>query len=255
MTAHALINAIAFACFAFIFSGVPVGDSASPPALVGYTAYADANSTSATPDLGALSAGTIAINHIVIAHVHLVSGGDGAFASAPSGEGWTRIVDVENTAGANSATSVFWKRWGAAGQTDDTTPTFTAAGGSLAAVCSVWRGCKTTGNPYDGSEFASTSGTTGTSLSGANVTVTAGNAKTMICMYGAATAAGNVSSLSGTFYTSAYFGASFAATAGTDRAVGMNYNPNVPSGSVPGSTATLSVSATVWSEVSLVLTG
>lgn len=114
------------------------------PTFVGYATDTDVSSATRTVDLSGIG---LATNDILLMTVQSRIGGT-VSVTLPSGEGWTLIAESERiVAGALEAT--YWKRWGA-GSTDDTTPTFTlsTSGLSWAVLCSVWRGCKTSGNPY-----------------------------------------------------------------------------------------------------------
>lgn len=72
-----------------------------------------------------------------------------ATCAAPSSQGWTEVPELRNSA-VGFSIYVFWKRVGEAGQTEDTTPTFTwSATGNVNSVRLLHvRNCKTTGNPY-----------------------------------------------------------------------------------------------------------
>ncbi len=220
------------------------------PRMIGVSAYADGNTPSATPTISSPVAGDV-----ILTWCHLVSGGDGVFAAAPTGEGWTRVVDVEDTAGSNSASSLFWKFWGVSGNTDDTTPTFTAAAGSLAAVTETWRDCRQA-LPIHGS--ATTHGTSGTTHTCADFSSTASERISVSCFMGGLTAAGNISTMNGTNYVQTAAGSSYATTAGSDRAVALARDEDiVVAGSVGanGVTATFTVTTTAYSTITVVLRG
>ncbi len=231
--------------------GSAAGASPSPPTFVGVTAYADANGTTATPDASGLG---LAANDILIAHCHLVSASDGVFASAPAGEGWTRKQDKEDTGGNNSATSIFWKRWGS-GSTDDSTPSFTAAAGSLACVLTVWRGCKTSGDPLSTTAGVN-NGSSGTTITGGSATVPGTPGCAAQVFMAAVLPASNVGAPSGSGVTSAYSGGSYATTAGSDRGVAAAYVTPASAGAFGASvTATAGATMTAWSTVTVVIEG
>ncbi len=220
------------------------------PRMIGVSAYADGNTTSATPTINSPVAGDV-----ILAWCHLVNAGDGVFAAAPSGEGWTRVTDVEDTAGSNSASSLFWKFWGVSGNTDDTTPTFTAAAGSLAAVTETWRDCRQA-SPIHTS--TTTHGVSGTTHAPADATSTAAERISVSCFMGGCTSTGNISSMNGTLYTQTAAGATYSTTAGVDRAVACCRNENITvTGSVnaSGVTATFTVTTTAYSSITVILRG
>lgn len=225
-------------------SGAPV----SAPVYVGSTTFADGNTTSATPDFSGLG---LASGDILVVCTHLVSAGDGVFSSAPAGEGWTRKQDIEDTGGNNSAMSVYWKRWGS-GSTDDTTPTFTAGAGSMSAIGSVWRGCKAAGDPMPATA-GTNHGASGTTLTGADATSTNAPSSAQV-FFGCLLTASNIGAPSGSSYTSAYSGGTYATTAGSDRASASAYRENVGAGATgSGVTATAGATMIAWSSVTVVL--
>jgi hypothetical protein len=219
--------------------GVPI--SYTPPSIVGWTAWSDANTTTATPNFsGALTgglAGTIASGDIVVVQAVITGATDGTMPTAPSGEGWTEITHVEETANTNIGMALFWKRWGA-GLTDDTTPTFTVANGVCTATALVLRGCKPSGNPYATTEYNTNHGATNISNVTAQVpSVGFGSSKLAVAWWCTQIVASNftASGTTGPGWTGGYEGSGYAATAGPDRAVAMSYNPNIPS--TPGQPA------------------
>jgi hypothetical protein len=113
----------------------------APPQLVGVSALAGGNAVvSATPDISAVD---IQTGDVVYAQVDARITGTVAF---PAGEGWT-LANERNV--ATAIDSLYWKRWGVGGQTDDTTPTITfSASGKSGVTLSVWRGCRLTGDPH-----------------------------------------------------------------------------------------------------------
>lgn len=219
------------------------------PVQEAVSAYADSNGTSATPSISTPAAG-----RLVLAWCHLVNGGSGVFAAAPAGEGWSRVVDVEETAGAHSASSLFWKLWGVSGNTDDPTPTFTAAAGALGVVLEVWKNVQQT-SPIHASDT-----THGTSppVVPADVYNSASERVSASVFAAGLTAAGNISSISGTNYSQTFAGGSYATTAGSDRAVGGCKNENFAvQGYVEsdGVTATFSVAPTAWTTIAVIIRG
>lgn len=116
------------------------------PYFIGEAHQTDISSTTRTVDVSALG---LATNDIVLMTIGSRQTGT-VSVTVPAGEGWTKITESERiVSGALECT--YWKRWGAGGgQTDDSTPTFTLSTSGLSwyATATVWRGCKTSGNPY-----------------------------------------------------------------------------------------------------------
>jgi hypothetical protein len=221
---------------------------ARPPKLIVSTALGDGNTTSATADF--VTAGVpLALGDIVLVYTHVAGGGDGVYAAAPDGT-WNIAASVEDTGGNNSASRVFWKRWTTLG--DDDTPTFTASAGSVTAIGQLWRFCASAGSPITATP-GTNHGASGTTLTGGSSTAPRDRCSAVV-FFGCLTAAGNISGTSGTFYSTMYSGASFATTAGPDRAFACAYNSNVPAGATgSGVTATATVSMTAWSSITIIL--
>ncbi len=229
--------------------GTGAGGGAIWPKLVGVSAFADANTTSATPTISSPAAG-----YVIIAWCFLAGGGDGVFAAAPAGEGWTRITDVEDTAGNNMAVSAFVKYWGS-GATDDTTPTFTAAAGSLGVVVETWQNCREAAVVHTSS---TAHGAGGTTVSPADATSTAAERISVTCAVGGLTSAGNIATMNAAFYTQTFAGGSYATTAGPDRGCAGARNENIAvAGAVDSDSvvATFTVANSAWAAITVVLRG
>ena len=116
----------------------------SAPAFVGFATAANDSSADRTPDL---SGAGLATGDIILMHVGSRVTGT-LTLTPPASQGWTKITETERIV-SGALDVCYWKRWGS-GDTDDTTPTFTlsAAGALWNATATVWRGCKSSGNPY-----------------------------------------------------------------------------------------------------------
>jgi hypothetical protein len=219
------------------------------PKLRGVSAYADTNTSSATATLATPESGDL-----IVAWAYVTNGGPGAFAVAPAGEGWTRIVDVEDTAGTNAELSAFYKYWGA-GATDTATPTFTSAGGSLSVVTETWLDVRAD-SPINA--YSSAYGAGATTVNPADATSSAAERVSVTCAVGGQTPAGNISSINGTFYTQTFAGSSYSTTAGPDRALAGARNENIAlAGSVAanGVSAIFTAESSAWASITLVLSG
>lgn len=242
---HQRVRMIGFlAQFASFFSQ----GGQNPPTFVAHTAFADGNTTSATPDFSAIPAGPQK-NDILLVWTNVVGVG-GAGASAPSGEGWSSIATVSDGGGQNSILTCFWKRWGVAGNTDDSTPTFTTSSGSMSAVGQLWRGCLYSASPIENSGTAHGTGTT-TPVSASGVS-SAGYRRSAAVGFGCAGTAMNISGMSGSGWSDDYKGASYATTAGPDRCSAGAYNQNVGVGAPDQVTATATANVT-WTAITVIL--
>lgn len=234
-------------------AGAATGNSLYPR-LINTSAYADGNTTSATPTIG----GSPQAGDLILAFVYQTNGGDGVFPAAPSGEGWTSITTVEETGGNNIEIAIFYKYWGVSGNTDDTTPTFTRGGAgaaSVGAVVQTWRDVRQA-SPISGSNTAHAS--SGTTEVGAEVNNQSPEWCSAVIFWAGLTAAGNISGISGTNFTTAASGSSYATTAGPDRACGISTNQKITTtGNVgaSGVTATYTVGVTATATVTVVLRG
>lgn len=115
------------------------------PEFVNYAIDTSTSGSARTPNLSAI---TLQGSDILIAGGQNRGAAGAATCSAPAGQGWTAISELTQSATGISE-AWFWKRWGA-GDTDDTTPTFTwSTGGNVNTVAIVvLRNCKATGVPY-----------------------------------------------------------------------------------------------------------
>jgi hypothetical protein len=123
--------------------------SCSLQASPGFVAFATATNDSSANRTCDLSGAGLASGDIILVHVSSRVTGTLTF-TPPAGEGWTKITETERIV-SGALDVCYWKRWGAGGgQTDDSTPTFTlsAAGALWNVTATVWRGCKSSGNPY-----------------------------------------------------------------------------------------------------------
>jgi hypothetical protein len=219
------------------------------PKLRGVSAYADANTSSVTGAVSSPSAGDL-----VLAWVYMTNAGDGTIPTAPAGEGWTREVTIEDTGGTNASCSLFWKYWGVSGNTDSTSPTF-SGGGSMACVCETWRDVRASGAVH---VTSTAHGAGGTTVSPADASSSASERVSVSCFVGGQTAAGNIATANGPNYTQTAAGASYATTAGPDRAVALARNENITlSGSVGANNvvATFTVANTAWAAITVILRG
>lgn len=116
-----------------------------PPEFVGYAISNSAAGATRTPDLSAIS---LVAGDILIAACQNRSTSTVASMTPPASQGWAHIPELYREVSGATET-YYWKRWGA-GDTDDSTPTFTwsSAGNGNAVAISVWRSCRATGNPY-----------------------------------------------------------------------------------------------------------
>lgn len=145
------------------------------PFFVAAGSYGNASSTSVSPGYPA----GIAANDILILHVHLDDGlGNASISSV--GTGWT-LIDSEALANDSTA-GLYWRR---ATGSESGTITVTASedvnSGCLGARISAWRGCKTSGDPYEGAGH--TNQAAGLSFTGPSVT-TAGPNRRVVAING-----------------------------------------------------------------------
>lgn len=95
------------------------------PYFVAATAQVTGTGTTLTPDASALG---LAAGDLLIVQV---TNRNNNTPTAPAGQGWATITNISRAAGTAFNDSVFAKIWGLAGNTDDSTPTFTVASGTL----------------------------------------------------------------------------------------------------------------------------
>lgn len=216
----------------------PAGWDDPSPYLVGLgLLFVDVGTAAtATPDM---SAETIQTNDIILVHGSMIGGTAGSTITAPVGEGWTVATSFEETVGANVLVTAFWKRWGA-GFTDDTTPTFTQSlPGTAGFSCqySIWRGCRTSGVPYD---QATSQGNVAGGDATAPTALSLGPFRTSVRMFGASIT-GNLTDRYAEG-TGLYTGEAFATTSGPDRAIASSYLKRIGAG-LCGSVILLATSA------------
>lgn len=218
------------------------------PTLRAVSAYNDQNTATAT-----LAVPTVAAGDLVLAWVYITAA-SGVVPTAPAGEGWTRAVTVESSAGTNANCSLFWKYWGVSGNTDNMSPVF-SGGGNMGGVCETWRNPRAS----DAIHVVTTAqGAGGTTVSPADAVSTASERVSVSCFLGGQTAAGNISTFNGTNYSQTAAGASYATTAGPDRAVALARDENIVlAGSVGanGLVATFTVANTAWAAITLIIRG
>lgn len=199
----------------------PIVKSKLPPTIVEISDFCTNNGSSATATL----LNTAYKDDIIVAHVMIAGGSDGATATAPVGEGWTQKTTVEDTTNQNSVTVIFWKRWGS-GSTDNLSCTFTSSSGTCTVQLTRIKYCYWVGDPF---EAVATNHGSGTTLTAPTVT-SGGSDRLWLKFFNAVAPVTNISAVAGTPYyfdTGSVYGAYGALTAGAP-ADGLNVTSFAP---------------------------
>lgn len=219
-----------------------VFDAYDSPFFVDKSALQVTTTTSCTPDI---SAKDVQAGDLVVAHC--VSRNSSANAiSAPSGEGWSSVSNINRAVGTGFVHTIFAKIWGVAGNTDDTTPTFTiGTSGTLgfSVVLSIWRNNKNNSQPWASvSQAIIASATDNSSAASATPSApscswTSQTDKVSYMRIWSTADDNNLGSPSAG--TLAYGGTSYHTTTGDDHACGMTWQTGVSGSGSPSGTATL----------------
>lgn len=154
----------------------------------------------------------------------------GQTPSAPSG--WTQ---AGNTEGDDTQGTLFWRR----AESGDSNPTVSDSGNHTIGLITAWRGCKTTGNPWEAIQ-ASSNASFNTSVSATGVTTLGTDRMIVMC-----TTAGDDSTYSSwacSSLESVTEAAEYNSTAGQDGAVAFAYGIKATAGATGSFTATISTS-------------
>jgi hypothetical protein len=210
------------------FDNFAVDDVPPPnyPYFIDVSAQVTGTGTTLTPTVPA----TVATGDVVFAHI---TSDNNSTLTPPSGEGWAlapSTTRLTNTTALEDA--VYYKVWGA-GNTDDTTPTFTSSSGTAGwgITLSVFRNVDTTTPIQATAETAATASTTMTAPSASY----SGDNRTYARFFSSVDDNNHGSQSEGTL---AYGGTSYDQTTGNDYAQSMSYLENVD-GASSTSTATM----------------
>lgn len=97
------------------------------PWIVAATTQVTGTGVSLTPDFSAITP-AVAAGDLVLVHV---TNRNNNTPTAPASQGWSTVYNHSRAAGTAFNDTVFAKIWGIPGNTDDTTPTFSVASGTL----------------------------------------------------------------------------------------------------------------------------
>jgi hypothetical protein len=98
----------------------------------------------------------IQANDIAIIHALIVDSSNANALTVPSGFTLIDNVPLHSDVSTTSGTGIFWRRLDGSetGSVSITTVSGVQSTDTLAAGMSIWRGCKTTGDPYEGAAMA-----------------------------------------------------------------------------------------------------
>lgn len=147
--------------------------------------------------------------------------------------GWTQAANQEGF--DDTEGTLFWRR----AEAGDSNPTVDDSGNHTIGLITAWRGCKTTGNPWEALQ-TSTDTSQNTSVTATGVT-TSGTDRMIVL----ATCTGDNSTYSGwscTSLESTSEAAEFNSSAGSDGMVGFGYGIKATAGATGNFTATVSTS-------------
>jgi hypothetical protein len=208
------------------FSLALEGDGSLTPSVLAVSAIStNTNAQDATNTVP----GTPATDNIVLAQFCNVAASAPVF-TPPAGEGWSLITQIETQSGANSKSALYWKRWGAGGQTDNTVVTFASNGGNSRLVLTLIENAKTTGNPYGSEAFVAQCDDASADMASTSPSAAIALAQSAVVRFYMATAPGI--SLNAPMVEK-YDGAAYSWNTGTNAAVASSWLRALAAGTAP----------------------